>query len=69
LKFLSFISTVSLNASCLANVPPTFKSYFVSENTRSTTDSSVLLGTLYSLDEQCRLIYGGFSRYCNGVRI
>ena len=49
-------------------MPPTFKLFFETEDIRTHWNSSVLLGTLYSLDEQCRLIYGSFSHYCNGVR-
>jgi hypothetical protein len=68
LKF-NFLSNVSSTASCLANVPTTFNSFFRTEYIRTKTDSEVLLGQLYSLSQQCRLIYGSFSHYCNGVSI
>jgi hypothetical protein len=63
----NFLSNVSSNASCLANVPTTFESFFKTEKLYSS--STVFLGKLYSLDQQCKLIYGSFSHYCNGVRI
>ena len=68
MNILNFLRNVSSNASCLANVPPTFRSFFQTDDVRTTVDGSVLLGTLYTLDQQCRLIYGNFSHYCNGVR-
>ena len=68
MNILNFLSNVSSAANCLANVPPTFKLFFETEEIRTKWNSSVLLGKLYSLDEQCRLIYGSFSHYCNGVR-
>ena len=68
MNILNFLSNVSSAANCLANVPPTFNSFFQTEDIRTQWNSSVQLGKLYSLDQQCRLIYGSFSRYCNGVR-
>jgi hypothetical protein len=46
--------------------PWSFESFFVDIRANK---SLSLLGQSYILDQQCKLIFGNFSYYCNGVRI
>ena len=58
LMFLNFLSSVNSYGQCLTNVPTSV----VVESTYSNLN---LTGTLWSPDDQCRMIYGVNGSFCH----
>jgi hypothetical protein len=81
-KFLIFIQKLSIyrnvsdNANCLSDIPKTASSYISTyyktqiietQNSNVNEKYNILPGQDYDADQQCKLIFGSFSRFCNGV--
>ena len=54
---------------CLKNPPRTIQAYHQLNEIGNSQSSQALVGRSYTPDQQCQLIYGSFSHYCNGVRL
>ena len=63
IKIINF-RDLTEQGSCLSKAPGQLQQEFESVYGKNT-----LPGRIFSVDEQCRLIYGKLSFYCKGVRI